>query len=775
MADPQSYNRGRNYQLSGAVSHGVRTASGLKARVEGNYSPYYKVTITLTDSDDLMGNCTCPVGNGCKHCVAVCLEWLAHPNNFSQDGSVKGGVHSPKKPEQTESGEKNQLTGIDVNTIINPWTTGELKKNFLALWSFVAPKAHGNLIPNDLPKITWLSTLDSIDDGSGESWEKDAVGYAVDYSNELIIADDPHPSFLQPNRNATLVGRWFSPPELMHFFPDPATKKALLIGWIDSYCELGTQVRDAFAERGIIPPNAETLVEFYTEIFGEEWEREHEQSGRSDYGWHRYDDYEDEFDPDNVFIDDLYPLANRFIKRITPLLRELAEYYCALKQYGLNEEAQRFLTSALVWFVSEQDPILTKIETKVESREVGDDSDEDEGDNQKEDGNDLDFVDDDEGDDLDDEKETDSDIDKVSLPDLETIRVEIQGLLESAGLQNVTPQERVDYYLKLLMRNLNPGNAELIRKAVGQSDDPRKIGEYAIQKLKPMFEKKPHIILWTIMEQIVEEYLPKDVPTFLQLAVQHLRQYPDPRTLLHSITSHLGSQSPPFIRDMQDAILNQLLTQVKKGKKQGEPYTLSDLYVQAVNWFVQYYQTQQNFEEAIVLLVQFARNKPKQVDYGHYKVVKKLVNGMNTEASVEALHTFVSNVEVRGEPTEIALMLIDERLLDPACAALARVKDARTEWKILQKLTPKINQKTTLSDESFQTLISQLLSLIRQWIRPDARSRPDRDIADAAAFLKSLHELQGAQDKWEKWFAGFFRDHSRKHNLRAALKEKGLI
>ncbi|HMF31588.1 MAG TPA: SWIM zinc finger family protein [Candidatus Lokiarchaeia archaeon] len=580
MADPQSYNRDRNYQLGGAVSHGVRTATGLKARVEGNYQPYYKVTITLTDSDDLVGNCSCPVGFGCKHCVAVCLEWLANPTHFSSEGSGKGnGARTKNVQEQSLGGESAKPTGTEVSKIIDSLPAEELKKYFLALWTCVAPRTHGDLIPNNLPWLTWLPTLDSIDYGSGEPPEKTTVGYAVDYSNEAILMDDPHPSFLQPTRKAPLIGRWFSPPELINFFPDAATKKELLSTWVDSYGDLGTWVRDAFTERGIIPPNAETMLEFYTEIYGDEWEREHEESGRSDIGWHRYDDDYDEFDSDNVELDDLYPLANRFVKRVTPLLRELAEYYCVLKQYGLNAEAQRFMTIALEWFVPDQSKILANHETRESGKtgklDFGDKDDceeeEDEAEDEVEDEDDLD--------DDDEEKE----IDEGSLPDLETIRVEFRGILESEDLRNSTPQEKVDYGLKLLARNLNPGNAELIRRTVGQSDDPRQMGEYTIRKLKQMFEEKPQTILWTLIEQITDEYLPDGVSTLLQLAVQHLRQYPDPRALFHSITSHLGSQSPPFVRNIQDAIFNQLVTPVKKGKNRGETHIFSDLYVQAVN------------------------------------------------------------------------------------------------------------------------------------------------------------------------------------------------
>lgn len=786
MADPQSYNRGQNYQQGGAVSHCVRTATGLKARVAGNYNPYYKVTITLTDSDDLTGDCTCPVGYGCKHCVAVCLEWLAHPDSFAQAGPRKGGAHSQNPQDQNESQEIPKLTGIDVSTIASSWNVDDLRKNFLSLWTWVAPKAHGNCIPRNLPTITWSSTLDSIDDASGESGEKEAVGYAVDYSYEAIIADDPHPSFLQPNRNLSIVGRWFSPPELLDFFADPATKKILLAGWVDSYCDLGTRVRDAFAERGIIPQNGETFTEFYTEIFGDEWEREHEESGRSDYGWHRYDDYDDdEFDPDNVSIEELYPLANRFIKRVTPILRELAEYYCVLKQYGLSEEAQRFLASALAWFMSNQDSIPANQKTKNTTSKIRNNSDgedlaeensdqggfdEDDEDNYEEqDDDDIENAGDDEGEYEDDENEID--IDKDSLQTLEPIRVEIRGLLESTDLQNVTPQEKVNYYLDLLARNRNPGNAELIRKGIGQSDDPCKLAEYAIQKLKPMFEEKPQEVLWTLIEEVIEEYCPSDIPALLELAVQHLRQYPDPHALLRSITSYLGSQSPPFIHKIQDALLNQLLPPLKKGKKQGHTSVYSDLYVQTVDWFVQYHQSKQNPQEVMDLLVQFAQNKPKRVEYGHYKVIKKIASGTNGEA----LQAFLFKVQGKGEPAEVALMLIDEHLLNPACETLARVIDTRTKWKIIQKLALKIKQKTLVSEESFQTLFFQLQSLIRQWINPDARSRPDHDIADAVEILKTLHKMHGTQDKWEKWYDKFFREHSRKHNLRAALKTKGLV
>lgn len=82
MTNSIYFQRGEEYQSWGMVRQGWIIDNGIKAKVAGNYKPYYLVQITLSDTMKLRGSCTCPVGFGCKHSVAACLQYLYKPKIF---------------------------------------------------------------------------------------------------------------------------------------------------------------------------------------------------------------------------------------------------------------------------------------------------------------------------------------------------------------------------------------------------------------------------------------------------------------------------------------------------------------------------------------------------------------------------------------------------------------------------------------------------------------------------------------------------------------------
>ncbi len=80
LFDRQSIQRGEEYWHDGMVVEIAITGTTVKARVLGNYLPQYEVIIDLLQSRRrLNARCTCPIGQGCKHVVAVILalrnEW----------------------------------------------------------------------------------------------------------------------------------------------------------------------------------------------------------------------------------------------------------------------------------------------------------------------------------------------------------------------------------------------------------------------------------------------------------------------------------------------------------------------------------------------------------------------------------------------------------------------------------------------------------------------------------------------------------------------------
>lgn len=74
-AGTKTLTRGKQYQHDGRVRDLVRSSNGaVVAWVDGTRR--YATTVYFDDGPD--SECTCPVGNSCKHAVAVILEYLAH-------------------------------------------------------------------------------------------------------------------------------------------------------------------------------------------------------------------------------------------------------------------------------------------------------------------------------------------------------------------------------------------------------------------------------------------------------------------------------------------------------------------------------------------------------------------------------------------------------------------------------------------------------------------------------------------------------------------------
>jgi uncharacterized Zn finger protein len=84
-ATPQSFQRGKDYYQSGAISNAVRQGNVLIGDCEGTSAPYYRVRVTLDEAGVREASCTCPYeyGGYCKHVVALLLTYLHHPRRFA--------------------------------------------------------------------------------------------------------------------------------------------------------------------------------------------------------------------------------------------------------------------------------------------------------------------------------------------------------------------------------------------------------------------------------------------------------------------------------------------------------------------------------------------------------------------------------------------------------------------------------------------------------------------------------------------------------------------
>ena len=86
----QSYERGRDYYLSGTVLQVIRRGDQIVAQVMGSHYDPYTVAIDL-DRDELVDvTCDCPYdwGGWCKHIVATLLVCLHEPGRIEEKPTI---------------------------------------------------------------------------------------------------------------------------------------------------------------------------------------------------------------------------------------------------------------------------------------------------------------------------------------------------------------------------------------------------------------------------------------------------------------------------------------------------------------------------------------------------------------------------------------------------------------------------------------------------------------------------------------------------------------
>ena len=86
MFGDRTYERGLDYYQNGNVSDPMVLDGVLYAEVWGSAEEPYETSVTIEERD-VFSDCTCPVGDMCKHGVAVLLTWMKDPSSF-MDGDM---------------------------------------------------------------------------------------------------------------------------------------------------------------------------------------------------------------------------------------------------------------------------------------------------------------------------------------------------------------------------------------------------------------------------------------------------------------------------------------------------------------------------------------------------------------------------------------------------------------------------------------------------------------------------------------------------------------
>jgi len=305
ITNPMYFNRGESYYKSRMVKKGWIIEDGIKAKVRGNYKPYYLVEITVSDTMKLRGKCTCPIGFGCKHSVAACLQYLYEPEFFinkigDQELSHLKGFKEKEK-ENIIVPKNYELNPISVQEWVSTLPIEVLKTRFIDLWNRFAPTIFKNLLDPDYPRYFWFSQLIDISDFIDSHEEENSNG-------------------------------WFRPLELLDFLNDSDLFIPILYNWTQSYIELGREIKQEFNSIGI----TENVIDFDPEFyFIDDNNRDNPNSW--DY------DYYDENNAESI--------ADDFFSQYAEIFEEIARFFGILVHKDLSDLANNLYDFGFKWFL----------------------------------------------------------------------------------------------------------------------------------------------------------------------------------------------------------------------------------------------------------------------------------------------------------------------------------------------------------------------------------------------------------------------------------------
>lgn len=133
----KTYDRGEDYFLEGHVETGVKKGTMLYGAVMGTERHPYRTRVEVTD--EIYSECSCPVGNMCKHGVALLLKWVEDRTSFVDIDDLLASFQKKRKEELidllvlmlgndpllavklafTEQVSKKKVTSIDISKRFN--------------------------------------------------------------------------------------------------------------------------------------------------------------------------------------------------------------------------------------------------------------------------------------------------------------------------------------------------------------------------------------------------------------------------------------------------------------------------------------------------------------------------------------------------------------------------------------------------------------------------------------------------------------------------------
>src|SRR5271157_601917 len=795
-----SFEKGLDYQNTGMVDSAFLNPKlrRLEGTVLGNFKPHYHVKVKF-DGTSLDGTCSCPVGSDCKHCAALCLEWIYRPGNFGIVGDTT------KQRRYREDSKEDDNDGLQDET-------GDEDEDDNPNEMIASNNAAEDAIDHDGDEL-----------GNEDEDEIDAVADQIKH-HEIHASKENNESRKKGKKKPRPSIR--IPPDLLltqnvptNEIVDAISLEAYKILFVSSWCKQFKEKEPAFFGRGAIFSAWKGVImdmDYY------------DLPNTGDY------------DPGDVLEDgarlednlpftgwigpfELLQLVGDFTTR-KKLLQTWFEDFINLGELIWKEFDDRGLVEGndekLVLYYDELIRNITVID------------DDDDNDDFYYHGH-HDYHDDD--DDLDeeeidiDEKElkifSENFLKRIALPIIDIARFHTElfesGLSDHASfLREHALQWVVDLpsTLPRPINNLEPGIAVLKARISEEIERPRidgmpledRVAFRVDQLVRLPSEEMAALIMkdcdhalepgamvasyHDLLSRAFNDHATGSVIScwlaitgkyrldLLFQAMETIVTKPNMKSWFRTVASQfyeiLGLLEPEQVSAIQESFLHNM-SSATSSKKKGMAEHQEDLdvkhaLVEALRWLSKYYKTRHAPGNAINVLSILAKNHSNAFVKDDFKRLEACIEDAHLNRD-EILTDFFEMLKKRCDPHEMLPIFVASGRLADACSILLREKDQDLFSRFLPGI---LLENPAIEQDTIMRLLDVLKKDVYSMVDHPGGQRHDHEIADLIDCVRLLFQMDGSGDgpaNWFTWFKQFWNKHHTLRNLKRALEEKGLL
>ncbi|HME55526.1 MAG TPA: hypothetical protein VKM55_25195 [Candidatus Lokiarchaeia archaeon] len=354
-------------------------------------------------------------------------------------------------------------------------------------------------------------------------------------------------------------------------------------------------------------------------------------------------------------------------------------------------------------------------------------------------------------------------------PRIAVVKAAVSEELDRQRITEMTMKDRVTFRVSELNRAPSKELSDAIVGDCKNAKDPAIVTMMYHQALNSAFPGKAEPwmgMCWIKIAQMYARDLLEDTLKVIASNICTASQYNGIKTVYLEALKTMPVEFT--VANIQDPLIKAIES------LQVEPYMHERLVEQTIRWFVMYYKEHEAPQHAIAMYHYFALSHPKSFTREDFNNLDTCFQDAYLDAKVE-IAPFLDLLQDQGNVGEIVPVLIVNGRNDDALRILTN-RGNETSWK--QFLHEILLNNPAIDENISNSLTSQLKKKVSEMVDGGFARRQDDVIAefiDCIRLLSNNPPRDRAETEWKRWFARFWSEHKSLRNLRKALVAKGLL